>query len=293
MINLSNGHSFEYLIASGAMGYYGNGWGFKFWELPLKWCKIIDLSKFTIVTKTITRFPRSGNGINTIRFKKDGIINANGLRNMGFYDWYTNKNLKIATSKYNIIASLTGTDSELYYMGGQLLREFLNIKGIEYNASCPNDIEQTPNKVISAIKGLKDSVKNLIPIGIKLRCGMDNFKILDGIRNDIEWININSVPWKVYSEDDFFFHNDILTTPFGKYGGGAISGKLAQSKNWQFLRELAAATSIPVVAPSLWEYGDLRKTWKMGAKAYGFGSIFMYYPWRPNNFIRMEEANDW
>ena len=67
--------------------------------------------------------------------------------------------------------------------------------------------------------------------------------------------------------------------------GGAISGKLAQSKNWQFLRELAAATSIPVVAPSIWNYNDINYVTRIGASAYAFGSIFMYSPWKPNSII--------
>jgi len=92
MIELSNGHKFEYVIASGAMGYYGDGWSFKFWELPLKWFKILDLSEFTIITKTITRFPRDGNGLLKVKLFKNSILNANGLPNMGFYNWISEKN---------------------------------------------------------------------------------------------------------------------------------------------------------------------------------------------------------
>jgi len=38
----------------------------------------------------------------------------------------------------------------------------------------------------------------------------------------------------------------------------------------------------------LWEFDDIRKLRKMGAKAISFGSIFLRYPWRPTLFVRKD-----
>ena len=57
MITLSNGHSFEYMIASGALGFDGKGW---IWERPLVWLGLVRPDLFTVVIKTLTRNPRPG-----------------------------------------------------------------------------------------------------------------------------------------------------------------------------------------------------------------------------------------
>ena len=58
MISLSNGHTFEYMIASGALGFDGKGW---IWERPLVRLGLIKPELFTVVIKTLTRNPRPGN----------------------------------------------------------------------------------------------------------------------------------------------------------------------------------------------------------------------------------------
>ncbi len=45
MITLSNGHCFEYMVASGALGFDGNGWP---WERPLVALGLIKPELFTI-----------------------------------------------------------------------------------------------------------------------------------------------------------------------------------------------------------------------------------------------------
>ena len=58
MLTLSNGHSFTFMAASGALAFDGEGWP---WEQPLRCLGLLDPSLFTIVTKTLTRHPRKGN----------------------------------------------------------------------------------------------------------------------------------------------------------------------------------------------------------------------------------------
>src|SRR5580658_6822350 len=89
MIPLSNGHRLDYLAASGALAYDGQGWP---WEWPLRWAGLIDPRLFTVVTKTLTFQRRRGN----LRWHKPwecvalipgGAVNKVGLTNPGFRWW--------------------------------------------------------------------------------------------------------------------------------------------------------------------------------------------------------------
>ena len=265
------------------MGFYGTGWRLKFWEPCLRWMRLIDLSKFTIITKTFTHEPRKGNGINSIRFYKNGIANANGLRNSGFDSLFTCFNyerIKASIISNNLIISLSGSPDDLYEMGTSISKNFALIKGIELNAQCPNDLIHDAQYIIDGITALRLSTDRHIPIGIKFTYGdnITTYKVIDTAKKDIEWININSVPWR------FIF--PTKPSPFYKYGGGAISGKLAQEKNWEFLEKLQLLDmDVPIIAPDIWDFSDILQTRLLGAQAYSFGSVFMYYPWRPNNII--------
>lgn len=185
-------------------------------------------------------------------------------------------------NKNNIIISVYGNyEDELWYMGYSINNEIPNVKGIEYNISCPN-ISYSKYDIVKCVQSLKYGSKCNIPIGIKL--GYEHGKdlsFLKEIENDIEWININSVPWH------YVYPNKV--SPFAKYGGGGISGKLAQFYNWEFAELLSKTTKIPIIIPSIMDYSDMEyiKNYKnINEKAYAFGSIFMNTPWRPNAIIR-------
>jgi dihydroorotate dehydrogenase len=116
MITLSNGHSFEYMVASGALGFDGKGW---FWDKPLIWLGLIRPELFTVVTKTLTRHSRKGD------FKNPGI------------EWWCKKiGPKFNNGSRLVVVSILGTRQELVEMA-QMLNGF-NILAIEINASCPN-----------------------------------------------------------------------------------------------------------------------------------------------------------
>jgi len=108
MITLSNGFSFEYVTASGALGYDGNGWP---WEWPLRWLGLIDPSFFLNVMKTVTLPPRKGNlrwwkPWDCIRLMPHGAVNAVGLTNPG-PDWLAEKiGPKVNSKKIPLVGEL-------------------------------------------------------------------------------------------------------------------------------------------------------------------------------------------
>ncbi len=282
MIHLSNQHSFEYLAASGALAYDGRGWP---WEWPLRWMGKIDPSLFTIVTKTLTAKPRKGNlrwhkPWACVRPFRQGVLNAVGLTNPGF-DWWLQKVApKISQRGYSIIVSLMEDDPHLLVEMIKKL-EGLPIQGIELNASCPNtehEISRNAERIIEAVHRAEENSSH--PILLKLSVNQDYLSIAKVTQGRVQALAINSVPWKwAYPHDE---------SPLASFGGGGLSGKVAQRWTWKMVRELSETVKTPVIGPSIWDYEDLDTLRKLGAKAISFGSLFLRYPWRPTQFVRRE-----
>jgi len=278
MITLSNGHSFEYMIASGVAGIDGTGWPL---QKPFKWLGLFDPSLFTVVAKTLTLKPIKASRcevLKRIRPIKNGVVNNVGLVNPGIDWWAHTIGPKVDSSKIPLIVSIFGTPQELREMA-IILNEF-DLVGIEINTSCPNttsDFLKNADKVVECCKVVKEVSR--LPIILKLSVAQDVWKIMQNVKGIVEAISINSVPWlKVFPYD---------SSPFG-YNMGGVSGKAAQAHNWALVRSLSQMTNIPVIGPSVWDFEDMKRVRNLGAKAISFGSVFLRYPWRPTQFVKQD-----
>ena len=295
MIKLSNGHCLEFLAASGSLGFDGRGY---FWEYPLRWLKILDTSLLTIVTKTIFLEPRKGNfrkhtPLDVIKFISvdgevinpflallhrscvAGILNALNLTGPGFEVWLKRHYSVIRRFNNKVMVSIAGEEEDCLIMVKRL-QGLKNIVGVEYDSSCPSNIEDTERviRVCSAIKENSD-----LPLFLKLGYGQPYVTITKAVEGKVEAISINSVPWRFIFSD--------RESPLTKYGGGGLSGPLAQAFTRRMMDEIIDETEIPVIAPSFWDYDtfvNLQRHHR--AQAFHFGSIFMFYPCRPTRYIR-------
>jgi len=281
MITLSNGHSFEYMTASGALGFDGKGWP---WEKPLRWIGLLDPSLFTNVIKTLTIEPRKGNlkwywPLGCIKPMLGGTINAVGLTNLGI-DWWIDKiGLKFDPSRISLVGSILGEPGELAIMAGML--NLFDLVGLEVNASCPNtqdDILENVEKVVEGCRAAKKKSRH--PILLKLSVVHDIEKIVPAVQDWVEAFSINSVPWNIVFPGK--------KSPLAKFGGGGVSGKIAQPFTWLFAEKLKSMTNVPVIAPSVWNFEDLAKLRQKGFKAFSFGSVFLCHPWRPTLYVRKD-----
>ncbi|MDO8461408.1 MAG: hypothetical protein Q7S98_00955 [Deltaproteobacteria bacterium] len=280
MITLSNRHSFQFMVASGALSFDGRGWP---WEWPLRWCGLLDPSLFTIVTKTLTRLPRPGN----LRWshpwsvvKKidgEGAINSIGLTNKGI-DWWCQKVAPSIPANYKIIASIEAKDRKELVEMIRLL-EGKKILGLELNLSCPNSPSGRGSDTSHILELCREAKKHSpYPLIAKLSFTHDYVRIAKELEGVVEAIAINSIPWKaIFGEKQ---------SPLARYGGGGVSGKVVQPFTWKMVDELSKSTKIPVIGPSVWEYDDIQILFDKGAQAIGFGSIFLSYPWRPTLYVK-------
>ena len=295
-ITLSNGHVFRYMIASGALAFDGMGW---LWERPLVWLGLIRLELFTIVVKTLTLKPRAGN----LRWWKPwecvcliagGAVNKVGLTNKGFYWWCEKVAPKINCKKYHIVVSIFGDKEELIEMATELNR-FAWLVGIEVNYSCPNTGHAIPfaEAVIDSVKAVVQVSKH--PVIVKVSVDQDYVAIARGLKGIAEAVSINSVPWKIA------FPNGEQSPLRKLGGGGGVSGKPAQKYNWKAVKELYEDGSLPVIGPSIMEYGDIYEVRKQGAVAVSFGTIHLpdypvwHKPWtvftnplKPTRFVERD-----
>ncbi len=286
MITLSNGHSFTFMTASGALAFDGRGWP---WEWPFRWVGLIDPSLFTIVTKTLTLNPRPGNlrwshpwsVVKKMRDTEPGWANAIGLTNPGI-DYWIKEIAPRLHPKHDFIVSIEADDpNETVVMLDKL--KGLPLKGVELNLSCPNtEGSSTRTTDITLETMLAASQKTTFPLIAKLSYAHDYLLVVKKLNelptHRIDAISINSIPWKIA-----FPH---LDSPLARYGGGGVSGKVIQSWTWKMAHEIALATTIPVIGPSTWHYKDMERLFELEAKAISFGSVFISKPWAPSHWVR-------
>jgi dihydroorotate dehydrogenase (NAD+) catalytic subunit len=287
MIKLSNGVSFEHIVASGALAFKGKGW---FWEWILYMLGFLKPELCPVVLKTVTFLSRKGNlswwhPWTCVKLIRGGAVNKVGLTNKGF-DWFCRKVLpKIDFQKYPVVVSILGGKHELVAMA-EILNGY-DVVAIEVNYSCPNEGTKLKGAaaVVDSVKAVAEISRH--PVIVKVSVDQDYLAIAKGLKGIAQAISINSIPWtKVFPDKTTPFHR--LEKRVGG-GGGGVSGKPAQKLNWKAVRELAEQSCLPVIAPSIMEYDDMDLVREMGASAVSFGTIHLptWPMWNPLNWASL------
>lgn len=285
MIHFSNGHAFEFMAASGALGFDGKGWA---WEQPLRWAGLLKPELFTIILKSLTLHPRRGNlrlwkPWSCVRLLRGGTVNAVGLTNPGIDAWLRDTAPQIEKSGWNFVVSIHGEKLEEYLEMAKRLAGCRFLKGIEINVSCPNTESGLPGDTRSVIDTAvaMHAVTNF-PLILKLSAAHDYLTIAEETAKHVEAISINSVPWRMVFPGK--------KSPLAGLGGGGVSGKIAQPWTWRMAEEISRTAGLPVIGAGVWEYDDIGKLFDLGCGAVSFGSLFLRYPWRPTTFVERFRA---
>lgn len=297
-IVLSNGHILKYVVASGALGFDGKGWP---WERPLVKVGLIKPELFTVVTKTLTRFPRQGNyrewnpftwlplsPWSCIRFIPGGSINKVGLTNPGIKWWCREVAPAIDFEKSSLVGSIYGDDREEWVEMAEMLNPF-NFVGLELDSSCLNTGRPIPDTetVVGNTKAVKRVSRH--PLFVKISVAQDYLRISHGLEGVAEVIELNSVPWEMrFPEEKSPLWR--LEEKFGG-GGGGISGRPAQGLNWSAANELTKQGAIPVAWPSVMSWKDVKSVQEAGARVVSFGAIHLRTPWRPTVIVKKENSH--
>jgi hypothetical protein len=273
MIKTRNEKEIEFVVASGALGWYGNGWP---WERPLVKLGLIDPSLFTITTKTLTRFINRGRWW-AVRPVKGGVWNNMGLPNNGFKWWLGQYREKYGTLPYKTLVSIapdTRVDARRMISWGmeeEDLEYDPNFVGYELNLSCPNTQPMKFELIKEIVKVVGDGTGHIYATILKLNYQQAFYS--EGFTDEqlkellpyCDAISLNSAPLA--------------------YGKGAYSGKVAQQYNWATAEHLQNL-GFKVIWPSLWEYEDIQKCFDKGAGAVSFGAVHLLRPWAPTQWIK-------
>lgn len=290
MIRFSNGHSFKYMVASGALGFDSKGWP---WEKPLITIGLMKPELFTIVLKTLTLHPRKGNlrwwkPWECVRLIPGGAVNKVGLTNPGIVYWLSEIMPTIDFENRAIVVSIYGTEEELVTMAALLNRDHLpKPAAIEINVSCPNtghrmDEAKTIIRSVRAVRRVSD-----YPIIVKVSVDQDYLTVSRELEEEAEAISLNSVPWRIAFPSSQSPLSNLERKVGG--GGGGVSGRPAQAFNWRAVEKLAIHGSLPVIAPSVMSSEDVIEVRALGAKAVSFGAIHLRTPWRPTSIVEKLE----
>jgi dihydroorotate dehydrogenase len=288
-MKIFDGKSVLHFTASGATAYGGGYWP---WEWPLIRLGLIDPSLFAHIEKSFTLNKRTGNyrpwkPWDCIRpifegFKIVGFVNSFGLTNPGF-DWWIKKiGPRVDSSKQKLVGSIFGELNELRIMTPQLNN--YDFCALEVNVSCPNDksdILSNKDRVIRSYETVKARTRHDVIAKLSVSHEDSLAEIINEIDAMVAAYDINSVFW------DTIFPG--RKSPLAKYGGGGVSGKIAQKYTWPFAQKIRSLTEKPILVP-VWEYGDLAKLRALGKNFIpSWGSIHICGPWIPTSCVRRDK----
>jgi dihydroorotate dehydrogenase len=294
------------LNASGARGFYGEGYSFhKIWS-----AFGLDYVNSTFVSKTATWTPRVGNmlldtDLRPVWFKPDCIIvkplkgvvlNAVGLSNPGIVDlcgrWNRLWGRGSVGSPWMLSIAAVGAEPnerahEIRMIADTLVdANLMKPYAIQMNLSCPNtghDQEELLREAEGYYESIRRRLSNpvlfklnvLVRPNIALRLPGEGFVV----SNTLPW-NSPGVDWeKLFG---------TTTSPLAHLGGGGLSGKplLPLVSHW-LMRARDIGMSRPIVAGGgILSVEDAATMFRCGANAVELGSVSILRPWRVANIIK-------
>lgn len=279
MIRLSNGYEFTFCVASGALGFDGDGY---FWEQPFRWLGLLRPKEFTIIAKTVTFEPRAGNLVwwhpwTCVKLIPGGAVNSVGLTNIGYKAWMRDCFPRARRRGYNMFASIQPvTPDEAAIMAKEIdLLDQDTLKAIEINLSCPNTKDSyDPVAVVKAVRQ-----NCTVPLLAKL--GYDSINLVPLLQDYVEVFSvINTVPWNKVFPD--------RPSPLACHGlEGGVSGSQIKEIARASLQETKRLTSRPVKSGGgMDSFKEVMIREYLGADAFDLGTIFLRSPWEPNRIVR-------
>lgn len=290
MITLPDGFRFSVMAASGALAY-GRGW---WWEryglIPLG---VLSTRGVVPVTKTLTYHPRRGN----LRmwapwrsvlpwWRSGGCLNAVGLTNPGWEWWDAEGYEEYATRRDLIVSVRPDTVEQARWMSNSL-RTMFAVRGVEFNASCPNVASPPADKVRWVLDRFEQLEASGVPVGVKLGATDQYPEICEKLDGRAAWFTlINAVPWPALKQAE--------PSPLGRHTGGfpgAVSGPDIVPHARKALFMMRGTLRTPIVSGG-GIMTPAEAVWRMnnGAAAVALGTVFLTRPWRVRRIVKAVDA---
>lgn len=284
-MRLANSNFGVVFNASGARGFYGEGWPFHSFLKPLG----LSYKGATLVTKTVTKEPLAGNLKRTwfpdcikVYPRKQCVLNAVGLTNPGFAAWVHGEIPDVT------VISLAGTAPELVAMIETLagLKKDQWTKkqiAIQLNLSCPN-VKKEPVDFAKLLSALPRDFPIIVKVGMHFPLD-EVLRIQDQVACSALAIS-NTLPWGAPQINwQYMFGSD--KSPLAKFGGGGLSGRPLFPLLIDYLSTLRAmGWEKPIVAGGgILSTQDIDNVFAHGADAIELGSVSLLKPWRVQKLV--------
>ncbi|MCK4857990.1 MAG: dihydroorotate dehydrogenase [candidate division Zixibacteria bacterium] len=255
------------MTASGTFGY-----GEEFAEF-------IDLSRLgAIVTKSITRQPRSGHPPPRTAETASGMLNAVGLANVGVDVYIKEKLPFLRDLDTRIIVNVAGFAIDEYLYVVDKLNGHEEIDMIELNISCPNvkaeglEFSSSPESAYECVSKVKEVCN--FPLMPKLSPNVADIKSIAKACQEAGADAISLINTLFGMAIDPFTRKIKLSNITGGLSGPAIK-PVAVAAVWK----VAAATNLPIVGiGGIMDYRDVIEFMLAGATAVQFGTANFVTP---------------
>lgn len=137
-----------------------------------EYASFIDYNRLgAVITKTVTRKPRTGNQMPRICETPSGMLNAIGLQNKGIDDFIDHKIPYFRKIKTHLIVNIAGECIEDFVALAKRLDGEKGVSALELNISCPNvqnglEFSSDPAMAYDVVKAVRESTQ--LPIFTKL-----------------------------------------------------------------------------------------------------------------------------
>ncbi|MEA3323434.1 MAG: hypothetical protein U9Q12_04395 [Patescibacteria group bacterium] len=294
------------ILASGTMGFFGEGYPYHKFIWPFVW---IAKKLAMFVAKTVTVDEVAGNMplkddsspkqmrpdcifIDFIRWLRGGMLNAVGLSNFGveYYlklgEWQKRKK-PFAISLMLVRGTREERADEAREFVEIMLRhldQFNVLPILKLNISCPN----TSHDVCGLVGEQREILSILTPLGLEIVVKVNALSNIENVRkiadhgacsgicvsNTLPWGDLPDwIKWKIFPE--------FIESPLAKYGGGGFSGKdmLPIVIVWIARARQAGITKPIVGGGGIFTPLGVWRMYRAGASSISIGSPLLFRPW--------------
>ncbi len=251
-----------------------------------EYAELIDYSSIGgIITKTVTREPKTGNLPPRIVETGDSVLNSIGLQNVGVDRFIEDNQDFLAAVDTKVIVSIGGSSIDELRYCAKAVSDLSWASAIELNLSCPNvksggmSFSMSPGGTSGAVAAVRDIIDK--PLWVKLTPQVANIAEIaeSAMLSGADAISaINTVP---------AFDIDLLSLkPKLGNGMGGLSGPAIFPLAMRAVYLMSQAIDIPIVA-----IGGVNTTERglkliaVGASAFQIGSSLFAHPELPEQMV--------
>ncbi len=256
-----------------------------------EFAQVTDVSAYgAIVLKSITREPRSGNGMPRIAATPAGMLNAIGLQGPGIGYFIEHEAPKLAAVPTAVIASVAGFSVDEFAQVAVRMDGLANVVAIELDVSCPNVDREgecfaaSPDATAAVVAAVKRRVR--LPVIAKLTPNVADIKPIALAAQDAGADAVSLINAVRAMAIDVVSARPVLANVSGGLSGPAIR-PIAVWAVW----EAASVLHIPIIGMGGIETGrDALEFVMAGASAVGIGTANFRDPRVPMRILGEIEA---